>query len=153
MLILFMRSPAAPVPERGEKPCSVERQADGNYKIYLNKSLVYTTMHFDICASSGASLERIADARQDCVKFARLEDSFLELERSAVCAFRASDECEGVGSEMEALSKEIKAMFPSETFDYHGVHIEMGANCVGSAPSNNFTTEALCGTMRQKANE
>ena len=126
------------------KGCIVKKLSDGNYHIFFDHRLVYSTNNFDICASSGASLKRIAARQEDCVKFAKMEDKFLELERAAVCQFRSVGECISVEREMRQLSKQIKQEFIGETFDYHDVHIEMGTFCMGSAPSNSFTTEALC---------
>ena len=74
---------------------------------------------------------------------------FLAWERDTMCRFRQRGVCEEVDRQMTVLSNEIKAAFPSEKFDYHGVHIEM-KKCVGSAPSNNFTTEALCKAVGSK---
>lgn len=143
--IIFM-SPRVSAAGEGRK-CRVERLNDGNYHIFDDKTLLYTTNHFDICASSGASLERIA-RNADCVTFAKKEDAFLALEREAVCEYRSTGECNSVEKKMLAISKEIKKMFTSEQFGYHDVHIEMGALCTGSAPSSKFTTEALCASRQ-----
>ena len=144
VLAMIFMSPRVSAAGEAKRKCRVERLNDGNYHIFDDRTLMYSTNNFDICASSGASLERIAARNADCVTFAKKEDAFLALEREAVCEYRSTGECNSVKKQMLAISKEIKEMFTPEQFSYHDVHIEMGALCTGSAPSSKFTTEALC---------
>lgn len=109
----------------------------------------YITQNFDICASSGSTLKKLAKQGDlSCTQLrevAELEDAFLQLERDSMCNYLQTEKavCNDVSAAMTDLSATIKER-SGDSHCYHGVHIAQGRTCDAGAPSNNMTKEFLC---------
>lgn len=109
----------------------------------------YITQNFDICASSGATLKKLAKQGDlSCTQLrevAEMEDAFLGLERDSMCNYLQTEKavCNDVSAAMTDLSSTIKEL-SGDAHGYHDVHIAQGRTCDAGAPSNNMTQEFLC---------
>lgn len=136
--------------------CIIRELKDGNV-IIRHGDDEYETTYFHVCPSSIRSLKNIHERAVDdgsvhnkgqcpCMRFAKLEDRFLELEVRALCHHKEHGKCH-IGkrsfNKMRLIHKDMLKEFGKELLKHHRTHLTTAMRCGGDSFTSSLSSKAL----------